>query len=166
MKALRMAARVLFFLPNQAAAMASNVLTALVQIWANKVRSLLTVLGIIIAVTSIITVISFVQGFGNYVTSFLRGLGTNLIVVYPEWIRGPRGEYLRPAEMDINDIRAIDAQATAIRRTAPRIVTRAVIEYGRQQINGVTLVCTNEQYQPIRNVYVDLGRFFSATTIA
>ncbi len=165
MKALRMAARVLFFLPNQAAAMASNVLTALVQIWANKVRSLLTVLGIIIAVTSIITVISFVQGFGNYVTSFLRGLGTNLIVVYPEWIRGPRGEYLRPAEMDINDIRAIDAQATAIRRTAPRIVTRAVIEYGRQQINGVTLVCTNEQYQPIRNVYVDLGRFFSAVDV-
>ncbi len=65
MKALRMAARVLFFLPNQAAAMASNVLTALVQIWANKVRSLLTVLGIIIAVTSIITVVSFVQGFDD-----------------------------------------------------------------------------------------------------
>lgn len=165
MKALRLAARVLFFLPNQAAAMASNVLTALVQIWANKVRSLLTVLGIIIAVTSIITVVSFVQGFGNYVTNFLRGLGTNLIVVYPEWIRGPRGEYLRPAEMDINDIRAIDAHATAIRRTAPRIVTRAVLEYGRQQITGVTLACTNEQYQPIRNVYVDAGRFFSAVDV-
>ncbi len=145
--------------------MATNVLIALVQIWANKVRSMLTVLGIIIAVTSIITVVSFVEGFGNHITNFLRGLGTNLIVVYPEWIRGPRGEYLRPAEMDINDIRAVDARATAIRRTAPRIVTRAVIEYGRQQITGVTLACTNEQYQPIRNVYVDAGRFFSAVDV-
>ncbi len=165
MKVLRLAVRVLFFLPNQAVATVSNVGTALVQIWANKVRSLLTVLGIIIAVTSIITVVSFVQGFGDYITNFLRGLGTNLMVVYPEWIRGPRGEYLRPAELDINDIRAIDAFATAVRRTAPRIVTRATIEYGRQQINGVTLACTNEQYQPIRSFYVDAGRFFSAIDV-
>ena len=37
-------------------------------------------LGIIIAVTSIITVVSLVQGFGDYVTNFLRGLGTNMMV--------------------------------------------------------------------------------------
>jgi putative ABC transport system permease protein len=152
-------------LPNQAAAMVSNVFTALVQIWANKIRSLLTVLGIIIAVTSIITVVSFVQGFGNYITDFLRGLGTNLIVVYPEWLRGPRGEYLRPAELDIHDVRAVDTLAPAIRRVAPRIVQRATIEYGRRQITGVTLACSNEQYQPIRNVYVDVGRFFSAVDV-
>lgn len=80
MKVVRLTLGVLFFLPNQAASIAINVVTALVQIWANKVRSLLTVLGIIIAVMSIITVVSFVQGMGNYFTNFLRGLGTNLLV--------------------------------------------------------------------------------------
>ena len=60
-----------------------NVITALVQIWANKGRAMLTTLGMIIAVTSTITVVSFVQGFGNYVTDMLRGFGTNLMFVVP-----------------------------------------------------------------------------------
>ena len=60
-----------------------NILTAFVQIWSNKARSFLTTLGIIIAVTSTITVVSMVQGFGNYVTDMLRGFGTNMIFVIP-----------------------------------------------------------------------------------
>ena len=55
-----------------------NILTALIQIWANKARSVLTTLGIIIAVTSTITVVSLVQGFGDYMTNMLRGFGTNI----------------------------------------------------------------------------------------
>ena len=165
MTALRVFKSILLFFPGQAVSLASNVITAFVQIWANKVRSLLTVLGIIIAVMSIIVVVSFVQGFGNYVTDFLRGLGTNLMVVYPESIRGPGGEYLRPAEMDIDDIRAIDRHASAVRRTAPRITTRASIEYGRQQVSGTRLEATSVTYQPIRNFYVDRGRFFSVVEV-
>lgn len=165
MKVVRLTLGVLFFLPNQAAALAINVVTALVQIWANKVRSLLTVLGIIIAVMSIITVVSFVQGMGNYFTNFLRGLGTNLLVVYPEWIRGPRGEYLRPAEMTIEDIQAVDIHASAIRRLTPRIVRRGTIEYGRQKQDGVTVICASQLFQPVRNFYVDRGRFFGAVDV-
>ena len=145
--------------------MTLNVVTAFVQIWANKIRSLLTVLGIIIAVASIITVVSFVQGFGDYFTSFLRGLGTNLMVVYPSAVRGPRGEFLRQAEMTMDDVRGVDAYATSIRRTAPGITMRAGIEYGRQRITGVELACTSEAYQPIRNFYVDKGRFLSGVEV-
>ena len=165
MKVLRFFLSVFLFLPHRAAALATNVATALIQIWANKIRSLLTVLGIIIAVTSIITVVSFVQGFGDYFTNFLRGLGTNLMVVYPEWIRGPRGEYLRRAEMTIEDIRAVDAHATAVRRTTPRIWAPATLEYGRQQQTGVTLIAASQLFQPIRNFYVDVGRFFGAVDV-
>lgn len=165
MKVLRFFLSVLLFLPHRAAALATNVATALIQIWANKIRSLLTVLGIIIAVMSIITVVSFVQGMGDYFTNFLRGLGTNLMVVYPEWIRGPRGEYLRRAEMTIEDIRAVDAYAMAVRRTTPRIWAPATLEYGRQQQTGVTLIATSQLFQPIRNFYVDAGRFFGAVDV-
>jgi putative ABC transport system permease protein len=164
-KVLRFLGAVVLFLPNRAAALAINVATALVQIWANKIRSLLTVLGIIIAVTSIITVVSFVQGMGDYFTNFLRGLGTNLMVVYPEWIRGPRGEYLRRAEMHIEDIRAVDATATAVRRTTPRIWASATLEYGRRQQTGVTVIAASQLFQPIRNFYVDKGRFFGAVDV-
>jgi len=165
MKALRIGLSVLLFVPHQLASLAMNVVTALVQIWANRVRSLLTVLGIIIAVTSIIAVVSFVQGFGNYFTDFLRGLGTNLMVVYPERERGLHGELLRQAKMTIEDIRAVDRYAPAARRTTPRIYTQASMEYGRQHVDGVLTACAGEQFQPIRNFYVDSGRFFSAIDV-
>ncbi len=155
----------LWFLPNQLATTVNNVTTAFVQIWANKARSLLTVLGIIIAVTSIISVVTLVEGFGDYVTNFLRGLGTNMMVVYPEWIYGPRGERVRRAEMTIEDIQAIDAAAEAIRRTSPAMFASATVEYGRQQLTGVEMRGSNEFFQPIRNFYVDVGRFFGAIDV-
>jgi putative ABC transport system permease protein len=61
-----------------------NILNACEQVWANKLRSVLTVLGVIIAVTSTLVVVAVVQGFSNYVTGFLQGLGTNTMWVVPE----------------------------------------------------------------------------------
>jgi len=166
MKALlHLAWRTLLYVPDRIGALVENVFTALVQIWTNKIRSLLTVLGIIIAVTSIIVVVSFVEGFGNHVTGWLRSWGTNLMVVYPEWIRGPRGEYLRRAELTIEDIRAVDAGATAIRRTSPVIWRRGTIEYGRQQLSGMEVQSASECFQPVRNFYADAGRFFSGVDV-
>jgi putative ABC transport system permease protein len=165
MKAVHVLIDVLLFVPDRVAALAGNVVTALVQIWSNKIRSLLTVLGIIIAVTSIITVVSMVTGFGDYVSNFLRGLGTNMMVVYPEAVRGPRGEVLRRAEMTIEDIQAVDAGAAAIRRTTPVVWMAATIEYGRQQLTGIELRGTNEFFQAIRNFYVDAGRFYGAVDV-
>jgi putative ABC transport system permease protein len=156
---------VVLFVPDRVAGAAGNVATALVQIWANKARSLLTVLGIIIAVTAIIVVVSLVEGFGDYVTNFLRGLGTNMMVVYPEWLRGPRGEMLRPAELVIDDIHAVDAHAQAVRRTSPALFQRAAVEYGRQRLQSVQLRGANEFFQPIRNYYVDVGRFFGSVDV-
>ncbi len=165
MRVLTVAQRVIWFLPSQLAAAVMNISTAFVQIWANKIRSLLTVLGIIIAVTSIITVVSFVQGLGDYFTNFLRGLGTNLMAVYPEWERTPGGELIKLAEMHTADINAVNAHAPAVRRTAPRLVVRGTIEYGRQRVDGLQLVCTSELFQPIRNFHVDAGRFFGAVDV-
>ncbi len=157
--------RALLFIPDRVAGMVGNIITALVQIWSNRVRSLLTVLGIIIAVTSIITVVSLVEGFGNYVTNFLRGLGTNMMVVYPQVVRGPRGEYLRRAEMTIEDIQTVDTHADAISRTSPVIFTGASVEYGRRRIDRVDIRCTNESFLRIRNFEVDAGRFFAPVDI-
>ena len=165
MKVVRFLLAVLLFVPDRLALAAGNVATALVQIWANKIRSLLTVLGIIIAVTSIITVVSLVEGFGDYVSDFLRGLGTNMMVVYPQVQRGPHGEFLRRAEMTIEDIQAVDAGATFVRRTSPVVWSAATIEYGRQQETGVELRGTNELFQAIRNFYADAGRFFGAVDV-
>jgi putative ABC transport system permease protein len=137
-----------------------NIITALVQIWANKARSLLTTLGIIIAVTSTISVVSFVQGFGNYVTNMLRGFGTNMIFVVPHEPSGMMGRMLGRVMMDIDDVRAVGAQCDTVRRISPVIFSGVTIEYGRQKAQGIELQGATEQFQSIRNFFTDDGRFY------
>ena len=135
-------------------------ITAFVQIWANKARSVLTTLGIIIAVTSTIIVISFVEGFGNYVTSMLRGFGTNMVFVIPHFPSGMRGRMIGRVLLDIDDVRAVGAQCDKVRRITPLLFTRATVEHGREQAEDLELRGATEQFQTIRNYFVDKGRFF------
>lgn len=137
-----------------------NIITALVQIWANKARSILTTLGIIIAVTSTITVVSFVQGFGNYVTDMLRGFGTNMMFIIPQFPSGMHGRMWGRVMMDIEDVRAVTAQCDKVRRVSPLVFHGPTLEYGREKIDNVEVRGTSEQFQTIRNYFVDKGRFF------
>jgi putative ABC transport system permease protein len=138
-----------------------NIITALVQIWANKARSVLTTLGIIIAVMSTITVVSFVQGFGNYLTNMLRGFGTNMVFVIPQFPSGPGGRMIGRVVLDIEDVRAVSARCDKVRRISPLLFSRATVEYGREKIENVEMQGVTEQFQTIRNFFVDQGRFFS-----
>jgi len=137
-----------------------NILTAFIQIWANKARSLLTTLGIIIAVTSTITVVSLVQGFGNYVTDMLRGFGTNMIFVFPHSPSGMRGAMLGRIELDIGDIHAIAERCDKVRRLSPLMFLNGTVEYGREKVEDINIRGATEQFQPIRRFFADGGRFF------
>jgi putative ABC transport system permease protein len=137
-----------------------NIQTAFVQIWANKARSVLTTLGIIIAVTSTITVVSFVQGFGDYVTGMLRGFGTNIMFVIPWAPSGMSGRMIGRISMDIHDIRAVGSECDKVRRISPMLFTSGTVEYGREKAENVEIQGATEQFQTIRNFFVEKGRFF------
>ncbi len=92
-----------------------NITTAFEQLRSNRLRSLLTVLGIVIAVASTITVVSVVQGFTRYVADFLQGLGTNAMWVWPERPPGEEGKRLGRIELDEADIEAIAQQCEVLR---------------------------------------------------
>ncbi|NOT01477.1 MAG: ABC transporter permease [Phycisphaerales bacterium] len=145
---------------------AQNVATAAVQIWANKGRSVLTTLGIVIAVTSIITVISVVQGFGNYMTNMVRGYGTSFIVVHP-WYEGERhGHGMREPTLDIHDITAVRGECPDVRRITPFVFTHnAVVSYGREKAEEIPIRGVAEEYQLIRNFPADAGRFFGPVDV-
>jgi putative ABC transport system permease protein len=137
-----------------------NILTAFVQIWANKARSVLTTLGIIIAVTSTITVVSFVQGFGDYVTNMLRGFGTNVMFIVPWFPSGMQGRMLGRVLMDVDDVRAVGAECDKVRRISPMVFMQVTAEYNRNKAGDLELQGVTEQFQTIRNFFVDKGRFF------
>jgi putative ABC transport system permease protein len=137
-----------------------NVGTAFVQVWAHKGRSILTTLGIIIAVTSIITVVSFVEGFGNYVTSMLRGYGTQYIVVHPFDPRGRHRHGMKMATMNMGDVEAIREECKNVRRLSPFIYTQVELSYGGEVVKDIPSRGVSEQYQVIRSFSADEGRFF------
>lgn len=60
-----------------------SILTALTALKANKMRSLLTMLGVIIGVGSVILLVSLGSGARAEITSSIQGLGSNLIIVVP-----------------------------------------------------------------------------------
>src|SRR3989344_3262775 len=64
--------------------------SAITSILANRLRSFLTVLGIVIGVMSVILLISIVTGLKTFITSQIEGLGANLLFVIPGRIGGAR----------------------------------------------------------------------------
>ncbi|MEK6799491.1 MAG: ABC transporter permease [Planctomycetota bacterium] len=140
---------------------AQNVGTALVQVWANKGRSILTTLGIIIAVTSTITVVALVQGFGNHMTKMVRGYGTQFMVVHP-WDPSVRDRHgIGRVSMTIDDIEAVRTECQHVRRITPFVFTEnAEIAYGPEKAKDIPCRGVTEEYQIIRNFPVDTGRFF------
>jgi len=60
--------------------MTDNILSALSSIWGNKVRSFLTLLGVVIGVASVTILVSLGQGLKNDVSELIQGFGTNVIV--------------------------------------------------------------------------------------
>jgi putative ABC transport system permease protein len=143
----------------------ANIRSALEQLWTNKARSLLTVLGIIIAVASTITVVSVVQGLTRYVSGFLEGMGANAIWVWPNRPAGELGRTLGRVEFDVEDALAIERQCSALGAVSPLI--RRVDErltLGRNeaivQVEGVS-----STYHAIRNFPVEVGRPFALADI-
>jgi putative ABC transport system permease protein len=144
---------------------AANVQSALEQLWAHRLRSMLTVLGIVIAVTSTITVVGVIQGFTRYVAEFLQGLGTNAMWVWPERPAGEAGKRLGRIELDERDIAAIEQGCPALRRVSALVrPPNLMLQYGRDELS-VPVEGASAEYHAIRNFHVDLGRTFSVVDI-
>src|SRR5262249_6739492 len=103
---------------NQAMLFVQNLISAVEQLWANKLRSFLTVLGIVIGVMSTVVVVASVQGYSNYIAGFLREMGTNAIWVHPGRPPGFH-EVIGRTELTLADIEEIDQSCPAINRTSP-----------------------------------------------
>lgn len=138
-----------------------NILTAVVQIGANTGRSILTTLGIIIAVTSTITVISIVQGFGTFMTNKVREYGTSFMMVRPWTPPERRRAGMGRVRLDLDDIEAVRVECSAVTRISHFVFTpNAEITYGVEKAEDVPVRGVTEHYQIVRHFRAEVGRFF------
>ncbi|MDB4866861.1 MAG: FtsX-like permease family protein [Cohnella sp.] len=132
--------------------MAQGLKMAFKSILSNKLRSLLTMLGIIIGVTAVIALISLGQGATKSVTAQVQSLGTNLLTVN---ILG-RGTTNTLTEKEANALRDIQG----IQYLAPASTSNASVKYSTKSVD-VNVIGTNSEYADVREYKIASGRFLS-----
>jgi putative ABC transport system permease protein len=142
--------------------------TSLRSILANKMRSSLTVLGIIIGVAAVISLMSIGRGSQSAITANIESLGTNLLFVRPGAATesGVRGALGSMTSLTLDDAEALadTTLAPAVKAVAPQVQTFAQVVAGRQNIFTQVLGVTPE-YSSMRNYPVDEGRFIADTDV-
>src|SRR3989344_3599104 len=90
----------------------------------NKIRSLLTMLGIIIGVASVILLVSIGTGLQNYVTEQFASLGSNTIMVMAGDVdinQGPRGAMMSASKFELSDVSDLERGSSAIKQVSPMV---------------------------------------------
>jgi len=132
--------------------------TAFTGLNTNKLRALLTMLGIIIGVGSVVALLSVGQGVQTTVAGSIQAIGSNLIIVSPE---RPEGS-IRPAYLTSADAEALadPFNAPALVSVAPVVQNSLRITHG-EEAKFSTVTGTNADYAQVRNLSLVLGGFLT-----
>lgn len=136
-------------------------LMAWASLIANKLRSLLTMLGIIIGVAAVIALVSIGNGVKQDIENSISSLGSNLLVVLPG---APRTPGARPSQGSMKSLKISDYEAIAklegVKAASPMTNGSYVVIY--QNKNWTTSVAgVNSNFQDVNNWTMTSGRFFS-----
>lgn len=137
----------------------NTLLLALREIRRNLLRSFLTMLGIVIGVSAVITMVTLGNGATRAVQSQIQSLGSNLLMVLPGQRMGPGGGG-GPA-FAIGDVEAIASQIGGIRAVAPEVRSSAtLVANGRNWSSGVT--GSTQDWFSVSNWTIASGRGFES----
>ena len=133
---------------------------AVFSLLANKLRSFLAVLGIIIGVGAVIAMLAIGAGAQAQVMGTISAMGTNLLVVRPAQ-RGSGGVMSGTQQnLTVEDAQAILAEVSGIVRVAPVVQGRGQLKYYENN-TGTSVMGASCTYLPIRNFEIEKGRIFT-----
>ena len=135
-------------------------------IWANKTRSVLTTLGIIIGITSVTLMATVINGLDREFDESLSSLGTDVLYVDTRpWgfqVGGNWWEFINRPSISADLAETIREQSRYTARTAPLVSTSRVLSYGSRDVEA-SLEGSTPEYGIIRSVELSAGRFFTET---
>ncbi len=142
-----------------------NLLESLESLNANKLRSILTVLGIVIGVAAVIAMLSIGQGAQHAITTQIESVGSNLIYVTPGAVRqaGVTSAFGSAGTLTQNDAAAL-AQIPDVVAVAPEVDSRGQVSYLGQNAN-TRIVGSTPDYQIVRNFSMADGEFISQANL-
>jgi len=141
-----------------------TIFLAIEAVLANKLRSALTMLGLIIGVGAVVLLVSIGNGARNYITHEFEGLGTNLILVQPGRTdsKSGLGPPIRSAKQKLTlaDVEALDQQATNLDAVTGIMFGTGTVKSQDNSIS-VNIFGSNDRFIRIFNMQVGQGSFFS-----
>lgn len=145
--------------------LAAGFLLTLQQLWANKLRTTLSLLGVTVGIFSIIAILTAVDGLERNVEESINKLGDDLVLVqkwplytgkdYPWW------KYIERPEADFRDYRYLKERSQTVGKIAYQIVVPdAVVGIGSRQLRGLEVVGVTHEYDQLVQFDIELGRYF------
>ena len=137
---------------------------ALGALRANKLRSLLTMLGIVIGVGAVIAVVALGTGAQQAVKDRIAALGTTLLTVNPGQQRGGGGGIAiagAQQRLTIDDAKAIDERATNLLAVQPEMRSQQQVVYGNKNAS-TQIIGTSPNYLEVRKYSLRAGHMFTA----
>jgi putative ABC transport system permease protein len=134
---------------------------ALQAIRANKLRSFLTMLGIIIGVGAVITMVALGSGAQKAVQARIQALGPTLLSLYPgQAFRGGIAFDMR-VSLTVDDYKALSNDTRYVKAVVPELTRNLQVKRAGQNVN-VSVVGTTPNYVQVKNYTVTAGRMFTA----
>lgn len=146
----------------------TNIKLALNALWVNKARSLLTLLGIVIGISSVVMIIASGEGVQNFILNEIQGFGTNIMSITPG---GSEGETLGPPAavmgITVTTLTLDDAEALNDKRNVPDVIdvgaftppTQAVVP-GQEEDVFATVIGSTPNYFDLMNTDFISGTSF------
>ena len=127
---------------------------------ANKLRSMLTMLGIVIGVAAVITMVALGSGAQKAVEDRINALGANLLSVFPgQMFMGGRASEVR-VSMTVDDAQALERDGTLLAAVVPEMQQNVTVKYGTTNLN-LAVVGSTPNYTQVKNYTVPFGRMFT-----
>ena len=141
---------------------------ALAAIWAHKLRSILTLLGMIIGVTAVVVVVSLIQGFNTYIDEKIAGIGSKSFTIQRFSFEDFRdidtlnAAQRRNKELTMEDYEYLRARATLIDKIGAKAnATRSQVKHGAEFLEDVPVSGTTSNIADIENLDIADGRYFT-----
>ena len=131
------------------------------SIRANALRSMLTMLGIIIGVGAVITMVALGSGAQKAVEDRIAALGSNVFSVYAGQARMGGIRITDRTILSTDDWRALKRDASLLQEVVPEMQQSFQVKYGNQNSN-LNIVGTTPEYIEVKNYTLPYGRMFSA----
>ena len=143
-----------------------NIKIALDALRSNKMRSFLTTLAIIMGITTIVAIVSVIDGLNTSVFKNISAIGSSTIYVQKfGWMSRDWEKYRNRRDIGFEELTALETQVTQAEAFTPAFFTGRTVKYEDRKIEFVALSGVSEQYVNVGLTEPSAGRFFSALDV-